>query len=179
MTTTIETPTLVELRPGSTADLEAMEAFLLGLSPDTSYRRFLTGFGPRTPPGLARRLLRPGATGASLLAWRGGVVAGHGMWAPVQSVHDQAATPSTVEIGVVVADAWQGSGIGSLLVDGLALDITRHGFPRVQAVINAENQVVRRMVAGRAPGAEYARDGAEITVSVSANALEVSRRSPR
>lgn len=179
MTTTIETTNLVELRPGSTADLEAMEAFLLGLSPDTSYRRFLTGFGPRTPPGLARRLLRPGSTGASLLAWRGGVVAGHGMWAPVPSLHDQVPVSSTVEIGVVVTDAWQGCGIGSLLVDGLALDITRHGFPQVQAVISAENTVVRRMVAGRAPGAEYARDGAEITVTARVSTLEPSRRSLR
>lgn len=179
MTITIEKTTLVELRPGSVADLEAMEAFLLGLSPDSSYRRFLTGFGPGTPPGLARRLLRPGATGASLLAWHGAVVVGHGMWAPVPSLRDQASVSSTVEIGVVVADAWQGRGIGSQLVDGLALDIARHGFPRVQAVISAENQVVRRMVARRARDADYARDGAEITVTVSASTLEASRRSPR
>ncbi len=172
MTATIDTTTLVELRRGGAMDLEALEAFLLGLSPDTSYRRFLTGFGPRTPPGLARRLLQPGTTGGSLLAWQGGIVAGHGMWAPIRSVHDQEDVAPTAEIGVVVADAWQGCGIGSRLVDGLALEIARHGFPRVQAVISAENHVVRHMVARRARGADYARDGAEITVTVRARALE-------
>ncbi|MGH1565238.1 N-acetyltransferase family protein [Mumia sp. DW29H23] len=148
-----------------------MEQFLTGLSPETLYKRFLTGLGHALPPGLAKQLLDPGVPGGSLLAFRDGVVVGHAMWAPVPSAEDPADMTTTVEIALVVADAYQGHGLGSRLVDALVADVARHGFAAVHAVISAENHVVRSMITRRVDDARYARDGALISVTADARSL--------
>ncbi|WP_370615403.1 GNAT family N-acetyltransferase [Mumia sp. Pv 4-285] len=163
------------IRRGSADDLEAMERFLAELSPESLYLRFLTGMSSGSLPGLAKHLLTPSALGGSLLAVRGDVVIGHAMWAPIPDTHSAAGVAATVEIAVVVADASQGHGVGSRLVDELAVCVARLGTQNVQAVISAENHVVRRMITSRVGDAHYVRDGLLLTITAGVGAIAVTQ----
>src|SRR5215472_6371506 len=113
------------IRPAGPADRAALGDFFAGLSAQTRYLRF---FAPVTlTPALLRLLSGGGAHVDVVVAVRGGVIIGHAMAA------DQPATegprrpgtacdprgPTVTDIGVVVADAWQGQGVGSALVRAL------------------------------------------------------------
>lgn len=155
-----------QIRLGTADDFDALQQFLTGLSADTLYLRFLAGVGSGVPPTLARRLLAP-AGGGSLLALDGSVVVGHAMWAPIDDLDDPYAAPGpTADIGVVVADTYQGHGIGARLVERLAAYAALGGHRSLHAVVSTENHVVRRMIAARTDDAHYARDGAELTVTL-------------
>ncbi|TNC51379.1 GNAT family N-acetyltransferase [Mumia zhuanghuii] len=172
MTSTLEVKNEVCTRRGAATDGALMEEFLVGLSPRSFYLRFLTGFGPGALPRLVKHLLVPEEVGGSLLAFRDGTVVGHGMWAPAPDLSGASgdARPAA-EIGIVVADAYQGQGIGSRLVDDLVGWVACRGLTEVQAVVSAENQVVRRMITGRVSDVRYTRDGPLITATAAAHSL--------
>jgi GNAT superfamily N-acetyltransferase len=102
-----------EVRPAHSSDLAALGDFFAGLSLRTRVRRF---FAPIMPSSAMLRRLSGGTGGVdAVIATDGGVIIGHAMAA------DRAGSdgdPMT-EIGVVVADAWQGQGIGSALMGAL------------------------------------------------------------
>lgn len=54
--------------------------------------------------------------------------------------------PETAEMAIVVADAFQGRGLGSLLADALAEAALAHGVRRFSATILSENQAVQRVL---------------------------------
>ncbi len=118
------------IRPPAAADLAPLTGFFAGLSTRTRVQRFFAPIrptpamvrracgqaGPGTGSGRAR-LAQVGPAGQAgrtdvLVATHGGIIIGHAMAA------DRAAAGggSLTEIGVVVADAWQGRGVGSALV---------------------------------------------------------------
>src|SRR3984957_14049817 len=98
------------IHPVRPADLPALGDFFAGLSMQTRYLRF---FSPVTPGPALLQLLAGGAgTTDADVATRGHVIIGHAM-----------ATDRTgpggirmTDIGLVVADAWQGQGVGSALL---------------------------------------------------------------
>ncbi|HEX9039530.1 MAG TPA: GNAT family N-acetyltransferase [Trebonia sp.] len=107
-------PVTAAIRPSSAADTGALADFFAGLSVQSRYLRF---FAPLTPgPAMVRRM--SGADGGAdvVVAVRGGVIIGHAM------AVDQAGPRGarTADIGVVVADAWQGLGVGSALMSALS-----------------------------------------------------------
>ena len=124
--------TLRRARPG---DLEAFTAFVAGLSPTTSYRRFFTGVS-HLPTAYATRLLRSGATSGAWLAWVGDVVVGHGFWAAVG--------PDTAELALVVADRAQGRGVGRALTTAALGDATAAGMRQLELVVAAGQPSGRR-----------------------------------
>ena len=126
------------IRPPDTADLAALGGFFAGLSMRSRVQRFFApvrlspamirlacGLGADGPAGGTghsgpdRRPSRSGGTDA-LVATLGGVIIGHGMAVdrPADRSAGRTAPPEgrVTEIGVVVADAWQGQGVGSALV---------------------------------------------------------------
>src|SRR3984885_12037631 len=102
------------IRSASAADTGALTDFFAGLSTQTRYLRF---FAPVTPgPGLIRKMSGGDGQAEAVVAVRGGVIIGHAM------AVDQADPRGTrtADLGVVVADAWQGMGVGSALMRALA-----------------------------------------------------------
>src|SRR6478736_7839586 len=93
------------IRPAVPADRAGVAGLLRGLSAESAYRRFQTALGPEPGAAILDALLPEDLQGGAVLAHVGGSLVGHGVW------RRAGATP-VAEIGVIVADAHQGRGIG-------------------------------------------------------------------
>ena len=156
----------VAIRPVLPADLAALSDFFAGLSVQTRYLRF---FAPVTPgPALLRRLSGgigvSGISGAldAVIAVAGGVIIGHAMAA------DRAASRGDrmTDIGVVVADAWQGGGIGSALVRALIARAQARGVTAVVMDVLPGNHKVLAMIARRWPAARTGHAPDYVTIEI-------------
>jgi len=137
----------VPVRRACAADLAALGDFFASLSAQTRYLRFFGGV-TITPAMLG--LLSGGGGADCVVAVLRGTVIGHAM--AVGRAGQDGATQT--EIGVVVADAWQGQGVGAALVrpliaaarasgaTTLAMDVLP-GNQRAIAMITAHWPVVR------------------------------------
>jgi acetyl coenzyme A synthetase (ADP forming)-like protein len=99
----------VHLRPTGPGDAEGVAAFLRGLSPDARWYRFL-GPGPHEDRA-ARELVERG-TGLVAVDGPEETVVAHASFIPE--------TRDRAELAFAVADAWQGQGVGTLLLAHLA-----------------------------------------------------------
>jgi GNAT superfamily N-acetyltransferase len=164
----------VTIRPPDSADLAALTGFLAGLSTRTRVQRF---FAPVRPtPALVRRACgQAGPAGHAdvLLATYDGVIIGHAMAA------DRAAPgESLTEIGVVVADAWQGQGVGSALVRSLVRRAQTRGVTSLTMDVLPGNRQVLAMIAGHWAAARTRRDADCVTIQVGLPSGRSERVSP-
>ena len=146
------------IRQAGGGDLGRLRDFLAGLSLQTRHLRFFAG-APASAAML--RILagqRPDAD--ALVATRNGVIIGHAMAVDTAGTSGAAAT----EIGVVVADAWQGHGVGSGLIRALTSRARARGATTLVMEVMAENRQVLAMIASRWPDARHDRSAAYVTV---------------
>jgi RimJ/RimL family protein N-acetyltransferase len=54
--------------------------------------------------------------------------------------------PESAEVAIVVADDWQGRGLGSLLVDQLGAEARRSGVRRFTATMDSDNVAAHRLM---------------------------------
>jgi GNAT superfamily N-acetyltransferase len=150
--------TVVEprIRVATAADRAALGDFLAGLSPDSSYQRFLTGLAGAPSRRLLAALLPDPARGGALLAFLGDELVGHGLWA-------RAGDASVAEIAIVVADAYQRRGIGTALAGALIDDLVAHGVADIEVLSASDNRAVARMLTRAAPDARRELDGPTTT----------------
>jgi ribosomal protein S18 acetylase RimI-like enzyme len=135
------------IRPAHTADLPALRDFFAGLSMQARYLRF---FAPTTPgPALLDLLCGGAGTADAVLATRNAVIIGHAMAA------DRSGPGWTrmTDIGVVVADAWQGQGVGSSLVRALITGARARGVTSVTMDVLHGNHRALAMITGHWPAA--------------------------
>jgi acetyltransferase len=116
------------------ADLEVR--FGLALSPQSRYERFLGGGVKLTPELLARLVNVDFSRDAALIA----TVAFGGSETPV-GVGRYARTDGgdTAEVAVTIADAWQGCGLGRLLLERVVDAARRNGVRRLTGDVLAAN----------------------------------------
>jgi GNAT superfamily N-acetyltransferase len=129
------------IRRPDPADLASLTGFFGGLSLRTRFQRF---FAPITPTAAALRRLSGGAGGADVLvAIHDGVIIGHAM------ATDRAGPggDTMTDFGVVVADAWQGQGVGSALVRALITRAQARGVTSVTMDVLYSNHRVLAMIA--------------------------------
>jgi GNAT superfamily N-acetyltransferase len=119
------------VRRARATDLEGFDAFLAGLSVETSTRRFFT---PTTKlcRRQARLLLDNDGTRGAWLAVKGRTVVAHGCWV--------ALSPGTAEVAMVVADECQRHGIGRRLMRELLRDMGEVGMDRMEMVVQPDNR---------------------------------------
>lgn len=147
------------IRQADSADHAALRDFLTGLSLRTRYLRFFAGALPASPAML--QVLAGGRQGVdALVATRNGAIIGHAMAVDGTGPDGTA----MAEIGVVVADAWQGRGVGSGLLHALAGRARARGATTLAMDVLAENQRVLAMIAARWPTARHDRSAASVTV---------------
>jgi L-amino acid N-acyltransferase YncA len=136
------------IRPVGPADLAALSDFFAGLSAESRYLRF---FGPVTPtPALLHLLSGGDANVHAVVAVRDGVIVGHAMAA------DQTGPcgASVTDIGVVVADAWRGKGLGSALMRALVVGAQARGVTSLEMDVLHANRQVLAMITGHWPAAD-------------------------
>jgi GNAT superfamily N-acetyltransferase len=152
----------VTIRPPDPADLAALTSFLAGLSTRTRVQRF---FAPVRPtPALVRSACgQAGPAGRAdvLLATHDGAIVGHAM-----AADRAAAGESLTEIGVVVADAWQGQGVGSALVRALLGRAQARGVTSLRMDVLPDNRQVLGMIAGHWAAARSRREADCVTIQV-------------
>jgi acetyltransferase len=115
------------------ADLEVR--FGLALSPQSRYERFLGGGVKFTPELLARLVNVDLSRDAALIA----TVTFDGAETPVAVGRYVLGDDGVAEIAVTVADAWQGCGLGGLLLDRVIDAAGRNGVRQLTGDVLATN----------------------------------------
>jgi GNAT superfamily N-acetyltransferase len=156
------------IRVATSADHELLGEFLMRLSPDSTYSRFLTGVIGTPSARLVRALLPERPAGGALLGFVDGVLVGHGLWVRVGNA-------SAAEIAIVVADAYQRRGIGTALASAVTDDLVANGVADIEVFSGSENRAVARMVARAAPDARREMDGPTTTWTFAARASVLAR----
>jgi GNAT superfamily N-acetyltransferase len=160
------------IRPARPTDLAALSDFFAGLSARTRYLRF---FAPVTPGPALLGLLSGSAGGAdrvhAVVATSGGVIIGHAMASDragpqnPEEPQDPRGARMT-DIGVVVADAWQGQGVGSALVRALITGALARGVTSVAMDVLPDNHRVLAMIAGHWPAARIDHSPDYVTIDI-------------
>ena len=167
-----ETQATAGIRPAGPADRAALGDFFAGLSAQTRYLRF---FAPVTPtPALLRTLSGDGAHVDTVVAVRDGVIIGHAMAAdqPASAGPRRPGTArghqelTVTEIGVVVADAWQGRGVGSALVHAVVTRAEARGVTSMAMEVLHANHRVLAMIERRWPAGEIGRFRESATIHI-------------
>jgi acyl-CoA synthetase (NDP forming)/RimJ/RimL family protein N-acetyltransferase len=147
----------VHLRPMQPSDAEALVEFHGGLSTRTRYLRYFSAY-PRIPErDLYRFTHVDHHDRVALIAQLGGKIIAVGRY-------ERAPGTDEAEIAFVVADAHQGRGIGSVLLEHLAAAARETGLKKFQAIVLAENTGMIRVF--RDAGYETTRhlDYGEVTL---------------
>jgi GNAT superfamily N-acetyltransferase len=122
-------------RRATTTDLDGLVAMHERCSPDSLYRRYLTGGrGPR--PAVLARLLDP-AFGQTHVVLCGSSIVASG---------NLARDGDSVEAGLLVEDAWQRRGVGTALFALLLREAAAAGYSSVLLHTHAQNVAVQRMI---------------------------------
>jgi GNAT superfamily N-acetyltransferase len=151
-------PASYQLRAATTADHDAVHAFVTGLSPEAQYRRFFTLRNP-VPRSLIQGLILQTGTRRNLIAVSGAEVIGHAMAA--------ANAAGEVELAMVVADDSRRRGIATRLMWQLIDDACLDGATRFRFDVLSENYLMRDWLGRCFPEARYERDFGSVTVLVS------------
>lgn len=132
------------LRDGSTAtvhvarpeDQAALRTFFTGLSADSRRRRFFSASPPA--PEVIDKLCDSSdpEDALTLVVTRTAGTENH----VIAAGSYQAAEDGAAEVAFAVDDAFQGKGLGTLLLERLAVLAARHGFVRFWAVTHADNR---------------------------------------
>lgn len=157
----------VTIRPAGPADTAALRSFFHGLSEQTRLLRF---FAPIMPTAAMLSRLAGGGGVDAVIALAGSAVVGHAMAAD-ESVPATEHTPSgenrgerRSDIGVVVADPWQGQGVGSALMEALVTRAEHRGVTCLTMDVLHGNHQVLAMVAAHWPTARSSRSRECLTV---------------
>lgn len=159
------TTTLVRTRQAAADDLADVISLFERCSPATLESRFHVPVR-RVPERVVRALLAPPG-GWSVLAHQGQEVVGHACAAPVGA--------AAVEIGLLVDDAFQGTGIGTRLVRDLATTARERGYGLLTCTVSPGSDAVLSTVrrAGLDGVSRYDDGVVEIEVPLGAGVREL------
>lgn len=149
----------LELRPVLPIDAGPIAELVRTASERSRYRRFhgaLQALSPRQLAGIVDVDHRERET---LVVSASGELVAFGQYVPLR--------PGVVEIALMVADGWQGRGIGRELVRDLALAAQAAGYETLVAEVLAENQAGIKLMAGLGSGATFERYGTTVEARVS------------
>jgi acetyltransferase len=135
--------TELEVRPIGPGDKADLSAAVDQSSTDAIYRRFLNPRGRLTGAELRYLTEVDHHDHEALLAFPRGSSKSVGV---ARYVRDHA-RPDTAEIAVAVLETWQGRGVGKALLRGLADRAREEGITQFTALMLANNQPMRRLLA--------------------------------
>ena len=155
------------VREGGPADESKIRAFAAGLSAPTRYLRFFTAISPASP-GLLR-VLTGGTPGSDILVItdQHGAVVGHGMAADIT-----ADGRPGVDLGLVIADAWQGQGLGTVLLELLAQRAASRGARALAVEVLPGNSRMLALFSRHWPSARRTWNGDAFALSADLAGLQ-------
>jgi acetyl coenzyme A synthetase (ADP forming)-like protein len=162
--------TTAQIRLATVDDCEAMQAFFARLSPESRRHRFFSASLPRAeflaalcdnsnPHSTLTLVVLRMQEGESRIVATGSYLAKDG---------------SSAEVAFAVDDALQGKGLGTLLLERLALLAVQHGFTRFWAVTHADNQAMRSVFRESGFTVEETMEAGEIELDLSVIPSETS-----
>lgn len=125
---------MVAIRRLTADDADAVQAFVRALSPRSRRERYFSAITELTPKQLARTLRPAGRDDVSIAAFHG---------AEMVALAECAGG----EIAVVVADPWQGSGIGRALLEKLVAHARQSRLSELHGVTYDGNRAMLRLAA--------------------------------
>jgi len=133
---TLRDGTHVTIRPIGPQDAQREQAFVRGLSPESRYFRFMNTVRELSPAMLDRFTHPDSAREVALVA-----LADEGVEPKQIAVARCAALAErdSWEFAIVVADAWQGRGLGSRMMRELIAAARARGAARIEGVVLASN----------------------------------------
>jgi pimeloyl-ACP methyl ester carboxylesterase/RimJ/RimL family protein N-acetyltransferase len=143
-TVTLLDGTAVRLRPIRPDDEPRLVALFGRLSPRTVYQRFFRAYD-RLPDEWYRRFVNVDYRTRLALVAEERVGAARHLRAVAR--YEPGVAPGTTEIAIVVEDAWQGRGLGALLLDALLEAAEGRGITRFTADVLADNRRMIRLLA--------------------------------
>jgi ribosomal protein S18 acetylase RimI-like enzyme len=153
------------IRPVVPADVPALRQFFTELSKQSRYQRFFGPIGTPNPPLLDLLAGGPSHVDA-VVATAGGLIIGHAMAADQICPDGEHRT----DIGVVVADAWQGHGMGVALIRTMIDRAQARGVTLVVMDVLHDNYRALAMITHHWPAARagQARDFATLHLDLPA-----------
>lgn len=138
-------PAMYDVRRAGQGDRERVQALVRGLSPRSRYLRFFSGIRELTPQWLDRFTRGGSESDLTLLA----LARTDGEEIPV-GMAQYAASPHHArgEFAVVVADDWQGMGIGTRLIRHVVCLAQDAGSTQLECEVLAENRAMLRLARG-------------------------------
>ena len=159
---------IVHIRPVREADAEDLVAFHSQLSEQTVYMRFFSSM-PKIPPAILDRFLHPyDDTHISLIATLGDEII-------ALSVYERAPESDEADVAFVIADAHQGRGLGTLLLEHLAVIARAHGIKRFTADTLRHNARMLQVFRDSGFGVERAANAGVIHISFPIELTEGAR----
>jgi RimJ/RimL family protein N-acetyltransferase len=135
------------LHPLAPGDAETVLEVFAGLGPRSRERRFLAAKPRLAESDLQQLTAVDGHDHVALVAWSDH---DHRPVGIARFVRDPVA-PEAADVAVSVVDAWQGQGIGTMLLDALLRRAAELGVRRLTLVTAPDNRAVLRLL-DRAPG---------------------------
>jgi acetyltransferase len=137
----------LHVRPIRPEDAELERTFVNGLSEQTRYFRFFYRLHELTPAMLARFTQVDYDREMALVAIDDGA---DGLPRAIVGVARYTANPDgeSAEFAIVVADAWQGRGVGRMLMERLIDCAKRRGLSRLEGAVLRANADMRRFCEG-------------------------------
>jgi acetyl coenzyme A synthetase (ADP forming)-like protein len=151
------------IRPAEQTDVTLLQQFVSRLSPESRRHRF---FSESLPPIDAVASLCNSSNPRSQFTlivtrlWEGQqhIIAAGSYWA--KDVH-------TAEVAMAVDDGFHGKGLGTLLLERLALVAIRHNFTQLWAVTHADNRAMREVFRESGFTSHEAYEGEDMEVELS------------
>lgn len=144
------------VRPAGLADIEAVAALHERCSVDTLYTRYQVPLRMPMTTRMARRLVTP-EHGLALVVQVGLDLVGHGVLEPLED---------RLVFQLLVEDAWQGRGFGTLLVKHAARHAKAQGAEHLTFVSAGSNDVLLRAVGAAGFVARVERHDAAVHITV-------------
>ncbi|MBV9823591.1 MAG: GNAT family N-acetyltransferase, partial [Actinobacteria bacterium] len=165
----------LHLRPLTPGDADALVAFHAQLSIRTRYLRYFSAYPTIPQRDLIRFTHVDNVDRVALAAWLGPRIVAVGRFDRLPGANT-AVPGRTAEVAFVVADAHQGRGIGSVLLEHLAEIGRQLGIARFEAVVLAENSTMLRVFldAGYQPSRQI--EGNEVTLEFDIAATELTEK---
>jgi acetyltransferase len=159
----------IEMRPATPEDQPRIQALVRGLTPRTWYLRFFNGLRELGQAWLERfsRADPRGDFSLLAIARETGSLAGMAQYCADPY-------PSRADFAVLVADHWQGVGVGRQLVSGLLAVARASGLLRMEGDVLSENRAMLQLLQGAGFRLQRDRESALFQHA----SLALSRRAP-